>query len=173
MKSYITCFAFILIALIAISCQDNPVDGEAHKTTLDDIRNNPGFSWFEYEFNEYEPDPAVIDSINHKFNPAEYRLIIFAKPSCSCNNDHNNFSHFMKVVHNSSITSEEYELYSMSDTDWEHPYNEQFDLMYLPEAVLMKNDSAIWFVVEEMQKYRQSHSDTISIEQSLMRGLEH
>jgi hypothetical protein len=153
------------------ACDDNPVDHNAKKTTIDDIKNNPSYVWFEEEFNSYEPDPAVIDTINHEFQPEIHKLVIFGKPSCSCNNDHNNFSFFMKVVHNAAIQPENYELYSMSDLDWKHPYEDMFSLDYLPEAVVIKNDTEVWMVVEEMKKYRQTHTDTISIEQSLMMGL--
>jgi hypothetical protein len=170
MKNLLLAFAAFLLLSVS-GCNDNPANHDAQQTTLDEIKDNPSFVWFEDEFNSYEPDPAVIDSINHDFAAGEHKLIIFAKPSCSCNNDHNNFSFLMKVIHNSTIKPENYELYSMSDLDWDHPYADQVELMFLPEAVVMKNNAPVWTIVEEMKKYRQNHIDTISIEQSLMIGL--
>jgi len=150
----------ILILIVVIfsaglfySCNEAPANTDAVRMKLEDIEIDPGFTWFSLTYNDYIVEADVMTQIRNKYDPQAHKIIVFAKPSCSCEGDHKYFPRFMKILDSAGIDENHYEIYSTREITNKHPYMSVYKLNHLPEFVVMKNGLPVYSILDSLNYY--------------------
>lgn len=126
---------FILLASILIfSCEENSVANTAKKTTLSEIRQEPGFEWFDYEVAAYSPDPFAVKKIDSLWQIKKSRFILFVNPSCNCSGTQQVFPSIVKSLQVANVPDSAIEIFVMTKTSFSHPYMNKFIIKSLPSC---------------------------------------
>jgi len=156
-----------------MACSDNATSVNAEKMTLQEFVKMPGFTWFNYEFNNYQPDDFIVKEIQKKYNSSEHSFVIFAKPSCSCPGKHIQTSEFYKTLEKAQIPFDKCELFSVTSINNEHPYKSTISLHELPTIIILKNGNPIFSVSDTLNITNSTNKNNdMKIEESLLIGLQ-
>lgn len=165
-KIYILILA--TIGIIIISCNSKDEIQIAKPFTIDEVYNNPNFYWYETEYDAYNYNIEILDSIKTLFNENIFKLIIYTSPSCECGSLYALFPQTIKVLENASLSN--YEIYLIFNVDKkklkvEHPYSHLFQIKTSPSIYLLKSEKYYYDLL--------LHIDTekISIERALLDGI--
>ncbi len=148
MKKLLILTAALLFGLVA--CSDTATAPDAIGYKIDELSNLPGYGWFQEEYNLYDVDTNKINTIRQVFNPQEFKIIYFTRPSCSCPGSHKSFPAINKILNEAGVPIENMEFYSLNSLKSRHPYDSLFQLSYLPSFVIMKNGKAIYSVIDTL-----------------------
>jgi hypothetical protein len=164
----ITLLIFTGIMLLT-GCSNPEQTQKAIKYSIDDIQNNPDFYWYQMEYNLYNFNPHIIDSIANRFDKNELKIIVFTSPSCFCGSIYAKFPQIIKVLDSANIPANNYEIYVTKDTGYklkfDHPYANLFEVKTLPSIYLLKFDSLYYDLLLQV------NTKKISIEEALLEGL--
>ena len=160
---------YFVIILIFVGCGNNDTIEKATKFSIDEVKNTPGFHWFQIEYDTYSYDSAIVDSIGDCFEKDELKIIIFASPGCYCGSLYTRFPQLIKILDGANISENNYEVYVTDDTGnklrFEHPYSNLLNVNTLPAFYLLKSDDSYYDVLLQVNtKY-------ISIEEALLTGI--
>lgn len=131
-----------------ISCEDSPNQYTAQKMQIDNLVKTPGYSWFDVEYNAYEPSQQIVDEIKNNFDQQKHKFLVFLKPACSCPGTHKLFPAFVKSMRMSDIPDASIEYYSMRSNRDAYPYSELFTLNELPAFIVLKDGIPIYSVTD-------------------------
>lgn len=162
----------LLISLILLSgCSDNlSYNQDAIRLTVSDIESTPT-SIFKYEKENYLPtDTNAIKEIANYFDKSKHKIYLYADFSCACSNQQLDIAHLCKVFILCNIPDSSYEIYSMKSKTSKHPYSSFFTISDLPECIVMKDTSAVYFMLDTM-RYYELFGQNIPVEQLLLNGL--
>lgn len=166
----------ILLALIifATSCDDSTVQEDAVLMTVEELAVTPGYTWFNTEYELYQPDQTVIDQIKELYSIDDHDFLIFVQPSCSCPGTHRLFPKFVKSMNISGIDESEYKIYSMSSTSTHTPYDTMLTINRLPAFFVLKNGQPIYSIIDTID-YNYLHDILYpnKIEEYLLEALKH
>ncbi len=165
MKKYYVYLLMLAIFSIISSCTDNPVI-DAQTMDAEELKNLPGFSWYEFEVNSYNPLDTCITAVKSKFNPNTDKFIVYVKPSCACTGTYKQFPAFMKTMSEIGIPKENYTVYSMSSTYNNYPEKSQFKIMELPTFMLLRNNQPVYSISDTFN-LRDKATDSLRLEQVL------
>lgn len=161
----------ILMSIVSLftfsSCEENSVTAEARLTTMEDLMVQPGFAWFVENKNKYTPNPTVINELKNK--QIEDKIFLFVKPSCGCVGTKQRFPEFMKIIEESGIPKEKYEIYFMGDESDKHPYQTKITIKDLPSFYVKRGDNYI-SLVEDYDK-RKNTNPNITLEEVFLDAL--
>ncbi len=165
MKTY-TKILLILAIIVISACQE--ISNEAERITVADIIDNKvsGFNWFSFEYSDYNINSELVEQISEKYQQELYKFIIFTTPTCSCGKEYRKFPQFVKILDSSNVSKDNYEIYSVGDINFSHPYENVFTLKAIPAFMILKNGVAIYSVNDTLLKY-----SSLSLEEALLQGL--
>ncbi len=126
-------FAFI------VACNDSPVINEGVQHTLASFRVEPGVSWFDLHYQEYEPNDSLCNLIKEQYDSETYSLVMFTNYLCDCNEYSTYLSQIAKIYSYCDIPDSNITIFLMTATDDETPYKGQITINSFPEAYLFKN----------------------------------
>jgi hypothetical protein len=164
---------FLVLFTLISACSDNPTNVTAEKMSLPQLVITPGYTWFNYELDNYQPDSFIINEIKATYNSSEHSFIIFAKPSCSCPGKHKQSPEFVKTLKQANIPIEKCEFYSMTSINNFHPLQESIVIKELPTIVVLKNGVPVFSVSDTLNNINNANpNNAIKVEQSLLFGLQ-
>ncbi len=129
-KIYI--FIILFFSLLIASCDENIGDNTAKKKTLTEIRTEPGFEWFDYEFSTYSPDSSALKEIDSLWQIKKSRFLIFVNPSCNCSGTQKVFPSIVKSLKAGNVPDSAIEIFVMIKETYSHPYMNNFKIESLP-----------------------------------------
>ncbi|MDC1068454.1 hypothetical protein OAQ99_04775 [Candidatus Kapabacteria bacterium] len=141
-----------ILILLGISCSESDIDKEAQQITKLELENTAGYEWFISEYQNYEPDNILINSINNNLDTDE-KLLLFIKPSCQCRGTQKDFPQLMKSIDLATIPQNKLEIYSMKE-DYTHPYLNEIQFSELPQAYLVKSGKIRYSIFDSLNNYR-------------------
>ncbi|MCO5252087.1 MAG: hypothetical protein M9949_11815 [Candidatus Kapabacteria bacterium] len=147
MKRYIL---ILLSVAFIMSCEDSSTQHTAQLMQLDNLVRTPGYSWFDIEYNAYEPNQQMLDEIKNNFDPQIHKFLVFLKPACSCPGTHKLFPAFVKGADLSGIPDANIEYYSMRSNRDAYHYSDLFTLNELPAFIILKNGQPIYSITDTM-----------------------
>ncbi|MBI5325411.1 MAG: hypothetical protein HZB41_09105 [Ignavibacteriae bacterium] len=164
-------FTFLFIFLIITSCSENvSYNEDAIKLTVKEITSTQLNKWFENEMNDYNPDTNVVNEIKNNFDTNRHKIYLYANFACGCTDQQTDIAHLCKVFSKCNIPESSFEIYSMSNKNSKHPYKNKFTINYMPECIVMKDTTAVYFVIDTM-RYLYSIGSSETIEKLLLNGL--
>lgn len=162
---------FLGFVSFIISCESNPVASEAELMNLTELSKTPGFQWFDLEIDKYNPDTSSINLIKQEFNPAEYNIVMYVKPSCSCPGTQQQFPALIKTLRQAGISELSYKVYSMNSEAALHPYDSIFKVNELPTFILFKDNKPVYSIGDTFY-IGQRTGKTYKLEELLAKGLQ-
>ncbi len=165
MKKYLLLILLFIVMSIIYSCSENPVI-DAEIMDAEELKNLPGFSWYEFELNSYVPFDTSITAIKSKFNPNTDKFLVYVKPSCACTGTYKQFPAFMKIMSEIGVPKENYKVYSMTSTFNNYPEMDMFKIIELPTFILMRNGAPVYSVADTFNLREQS-MDSLRLEHVL------
>ncbi|GAB1370487.1 hypothetical protein MASR1M45_05480 [Candidatus Kapaibacterium sp.] len=166
-------YTFLLVVSVIIaSCSDTGNNVTAEKMTIQQLAVTPGYTWFNFEFNQYTPDSFAITEIKKEYNADAHSFVIFAKPSCSCPGKHKQTPEFVKTLDLSQIPMDKCQIYSMASVSNNHPFKGAIEIKELPTIVVLKNGVPVFSVTDTLNSLNDNNpNNPMTIEQTLIMGL--
>jgi hypothetical protein len=165
-------YIFIAASLFFIlACDDNPVQTEAKEATISDLVNSAGFSWYYEERDKYVPDAEIVDKIKQEYNAETHDIYMFVKAACTCPGNHNYFPKVMKTLDEAGIQPGEYKIYTMTNEDNNHPYEEMIKINELPGFFIVKNTQPVYSILDSFL-VDQLRDNELVFEEYILKGLE-
>ncbi len=145
------------IAVIALfiglaACSDSPTIPNALNYEINKLSDIPGYSWFNDEYNDYSPNPALIQSIRESYNASTHKFVFFTRPSCTCPGEHLSFPQVYKILQLAGIPDAAMEFYSMSSIRSKHIYDSGLTINSLPSFFVFKSGSPIYSLSDTLNK---------------------
>ena len=165
MKKHLLSYALLVLSLVIGSCETTTSPaGEAKRVTVDDIRANPGYAWFDIESNSYTTNVDTVALIKSAFKSDKHKIYIHVNPSCSCEGTQKLFPRFMRVMKDAAISDTSFRIYSMPNASTSHPETSQFTITKLPSIFITRNDSLIATL--------NNLSTTLTVEQQVLEAIQ-
>ncbi len=163
-----TGLAAAVLSVIFVACsQTISYNQEAVRVYMKDLLNNTTFAAFKVDMDQYLPDTNIVNQIKTAFNPAQHKIYMFANFSCGCTSQQTDIAHICRVLSDSKIDTSFYEIYSMIQATDKQPYMSRISLKILPEIIVMKDTTAVYFVMDTLNRMFPAPE----IEQLLLNGL--
>ncbi len=151
-----TKYSLYLIAFIAIfllnSCENSTVVSDAKLVTIDGLKKEPGFSWFDGKVIIYNFDTTIVQSIKTNFKPGSDKFFLFVKPSCGCIGTTERFPNFYRIMKEAGIADSNLVIYAMSGVKDNCPLlstkNYSIILSELPSFYRVKNGVPIYSIMD-------------------------
>jgi hypothetical protein len=147
----------LLLSLILFSCQIENEDKTAKLVTLTELLNVlPGFEWFPYEFNRYQPDTSVSRQIDSLWKLKRYNFILFVNPSCNCEGSQVTFPIIVKCLKSGNVPDSSIIIYSMLNETYSHPFSKKFLIKKLPACFTQidSSKSLYYSIIDTFEVYR-------------------
>lgn len=125
-------FLFGVLTIILNACSGEVVEKNAVEKSMNELFITPGFEWFEYEFNQYDPDSLATHLIDSLWKIRQYRFIIFVQPSCNCSETQKIFPSIVKSLKMGNVPDTAIKIYLIMNLDYSHPFEKKFKVMTLP-----------------------------------------
>lgn len=168
MKKYL--ILAVLISFVFVGCNESTTNVDADLTDYETIILQPGFQWIPFRKEQYEPNPNVIDSIKKYYNPNIYSFYIFAKPSCTCEGEHNQLAYLFDIFDESEIEYSNALIYAMNSINNNHPYSDYLTINELPAFYVLK-DNSIFYSIRDTLIKRIENSQEATLEKVLFDAL--
>lgn len=144
MKTKLSLYIVALVSLFVISaCENAPVANDGKLVTIDGLKKEPGFAWFDNEVAAYSPDSNTVKLIKTGFNKSSDKFYLFVKPSCGCVGTTKRFPNFYRVIKEAGIADSNLIIYAMSEPKDNCPLlstlNYSIVLTELPSFYRVKN----------------------------------
>jgi hypothetical protein len=163
-------YLLLFCCIYCVGCENEEAIQTAKKVTLEQIINESAFHWYNPEYNNYQCNQAIIDSIKNDFNKDELKIIIFTSPTCDCGSDekHLRFPQLMKVLNDANITADNYEIYITRDENinFKHPYSNTIKIYSMPAFYILKNGKNVFSITGYL-----SNMENENIEIALLEGI--
>jgi hypothetical protein len=153
-------FLVIILSITVISCSDDEGPRNAQYITLEELRVTPGYEWFDPEYNNYTPDPAVIDSIKNQIQNRSDDFILYVNPSCNCSGTQVLFPASVKVLHEAGIDEPRFKIYTMYNKSDNHPYMDNFIVNDLPSFFTVIDTLPKYSINDSLRVYMQIRPDS-------------
>ncbi len=121
---------------------------EAEEMSLAQLRNTPGYSWFDLEMELYQPDTALVQAIAQAYVPGEHHFTFFVKPECQCQGTTKLFPHVVRILLDAAIPDTAMTIYSMRSIRDKYPHPDVFQLKRLPTIFCTRNGSVVGEISE-------------------------
>ncbi|MCL2039861.1 MAG: hypothetical protein FWG85_05475 [Bacteroidetes bacterium] len=143
MKKICLLILFISLAGVLTNCNSTDDEPLVVQFSVEEIRRNANFYWFNSEYNAYKIDSAILDSIRIFFDSNTQKVAIYCSPGCECGSVYAYFPQFVKVLDSAEISN--YEIFVVISYEenlgkLEHPYSYLFNLASVPSIYLLHSD---------------------------------
>jgi hypothetical protein len=146
---------------------------EAILMTLDEIRNTPGYDWFQPNYGGYNPDKQITDEIKNTFNPVKNHFITFVNPSCACTGTQILFPQLMKILTESGVPESKILIYSLNTVNTKNPYSNLIKLHQLPSLFSVKDSTIKYSVTDTLSLIQELYPDSlVSLEQLILYSIQ-
>lgn len=169
-KHILTFLGFYLL----LSCEVSDSEKNAKLVTFQELINlSPGFEWFPYEYNKYQPDVSVTKEIDSLWRLKGHRFILFVNPSCNCQGTQVIFPTIVKILKSGNIPDSVIIIYSMLNTSYSHPFMNKFKVRNLPACFteIDSNLSKYFSIVDTFELYRLKFPGKYRIEDIVLLSL--
>lgn len=150
----------ILLTISIISCSDDNEPRNAQFITLAELRVTPGYEWFDPEYNNYQPDQTVIDSIKNQIQNSDDEFILYVNPSCNCSGTQVLFPASVKVLYEAGINEPRFKIYTMYNKTDNHPYMNNFTVTDLPSFFTVIDTLPQYSINDSLRTYLQIRPDS-------------
>lgn len=140
----------IFISVLLSSCDTANTERDAALLTIEKLRFTPGYEWYDVEFQNYTPNQATISQIKTILSNKDFNYYIFVNPSCACTGTQKQFPAIMKVLIESGVQENKFEIYSMLKTTNNHPYKNKLKINELPSFFIVKDSIPISSVLDTL-----------------------
>jgi len=160
-KNTLRSIFFIIAIIFFASCSES--EKNAQKITLEDIYSNKvrGYDWFDFEYQDYNLNKDNLQDIRSNFNVEAHKILIYTSPSCSCGREFRKFPAFIKILDSAGISKESYEIYSIGDRDFSHPYKDLFKINIIPSFIVLHDNAPVYSINDTILKYTSSTSNDL------------
>ncbi len=134
---------FLLLFALLVACNDSPVIKDGVEHTLTSIRKEPGLSWFDYHYQEYQPIDSLCTLIKQEYDPSIYHVVMFTSYLCNCEDNSTYLPHLAKIMTYCDIPDSNMTIYLMTSVDADTPYKSKVVIEEFPEAYLFKNGEPV------------------------------
>lgn len=141
---------FILISVFLSSCDTTNTERDASLLTIEKLRFTPGYEWYDVEFQSYTPNPNTIAQIKNILKNKDFNYYIYVNPSCACTGTQKQFPSIMKVLTESGVPENKFEIYSMLKTTNNQPHKNKLKVNELPAFFIVKDSIPIKSVLDTL-----------------------
>ncbi|MGQ9818731.1 MAG: hypothetical protein ACUVQ1_02225 [Candidatus Kapaibacteriales bacterium] len=128
----INIFLFSILLILLHACTGEEVEKKAVEKTINQLFVTPGFEWFGYELNLYQPDSLATHQIDSLWRIRQYRFILFAQPSCTCDETQKIFPSIVKSLKVGGVPDSAIKVFLILNLDYSHPFEKKFKVVSLP-----------------------------------------
>jgi hypothetical protein len=150
MKFATNFFVFCLFVLFFTSCDTTNTEKDATLLTIEQLRFTPGYEWYDLEYQSYTPNPVTIAQIKNVLMTKDFNYYIYVNPSCACTGTQKQFPSIMKVLIESGVSQNKFEIYSMLKTSYNHPYKNRLRINDLPAFFVVKDSIPLISVIDTL-----------------------
>lgn len=147
MKSFILLAAAALSLVIVQGCntstQPDPV---AQELTLAQLRQTPGFAWFDGEVSSYNADAITVSQISAEYQAKKQKVYMFVNPSCSCTGTKKRFPWITRILNDAGVSENDIVVVSMQSESNKHPYMNRFTVRGLPSFFITKDEATVFAI---------------------------
>ena len=162
----------LAMTFFIVSCTENvSYNEEATRMYLPTSFETSGLAWFKPEMDTYKPDTSIINQIKTVFDSTKHKILLYADFTCSCTSKQSDIADMCRVLSDAKIDTSHYEIYSIRNSTNNHPHKNQFTLVELPQIVVLKDTTAVFFVMDSVRYYRDIIHTNAPIEKFLLDGL--
>lgn len=161
--------AVVLSIFIFTSC-DDPASPPASLITIEQLKQDPGYQWFNDAYYKYQANDSLVQLIEEKFKSTKDSFVVYVKPSCSCSGTLNEFPALIKIFDAAGVNSTQYKLFSMTSDNAQHPYQDIFKINMTPALLTIRNGSTHYSVLDTFYLYRKLQKPRL-IEEILLDAL--
>ncbi|MFA7326485.1 MAG: hypothetical protein WC121_07475 [Candidatus Kapaibacterium sp.] len=155
---------FVLMLGLFISCSDTttePIDKNATKVSMDELKTQPGFETFETSYNTYTPNSDYVDSLKSVFSSSDDQFYFYLKMDCQCNASTKLLPRMLKTIDAAGISHDNINMYIMLDESYSYPEKDFITVTDLPQ-LFAKSGSEIYDLT--------STPDSVSVESELFKS---
>lgn len=129
----------LLLSLVTISCTTSSDVPPARLLQLESLGTQAGFSWFDVEVQQYQPNPADIQQLTSALaaDPS-LRFYIFVNPSCSCVGTQKLFPQLYRTLRDAGVPAAKIFAYDMRKYSAAHPHQQLLPVRQLPTIYVTK-----------------------------------
>jgi len=138
MKKLLLLIAFSLL-IFSCSEDDDSVSTEAEQIDFNYLSDASGYAWFNATVATYTPYDSTIQIIQQKYDTSMYDVVMYVKPSCSCDGTQKKFPYLVKSLRAAGVPDSEITIYSINKHTDKHPRMNELTLTDLPTFYLYKN----------------------------------
>lgn len=171
----ITQTAIICLLFSLLACEVSDGDKTAKFITIKELSQiTPGYEWFPYEFNKYQPDGTISKEIDSLWKIKKYNFVIFVNPSCNCQGTQVTFPMIVKCLKAGNIPDSSIIIYSMLRETYMHPYINKIHVNKLPSCftVIDTSKSVYFSVVDTFEVYQLKYPGKYKMEHIIKFSLE-
>ena len=171
MKKNISVLFLIFITMLMVACEETTApEHKAVQMTKSELSETIGYTWFNGYWNYYQTNDSLTQIIDTTINRNIHKFVLFIEPECSCKELVKEPAYIVKVLDNSNINEDNYELWGMGSVDAEHPYENILNIKKLPFIGLMRNDDFVYSILDSFIKFKAYRN--VSLEQVILESLE-
>jgi hypothetical protein len=157
---------------LCVSCGDENDNVVAVRTTVNEIKKNPDYFWFDESYDSYSFYSKTVEKIKANFNNSVHKIVIFAGYDCLCGTEYLKFPYFVKILDSANISEENYEIFIMGNTEYANPYSHLFKANSLPAFVVFNKEQPIYSINDTLLKYKtQNNAPFNTLEEALLESL--
>ena len=156
---------FTILMFLCISCVNENENVATIKVTLEEIKQNPNFSWFDKDYDSYPVNSNAIQDIKDNFDSINHKIIIFTAWDCLCGKEYLKFPYFIKILDSANISEKNYEIFIMGTIESQHPYSALFKVAKIPSFNILYDGHFVYSVNDTAIKYSKT------LEPALLEGL--
>ncbi|MCX6147565.1 MAG: hypothetical protein NTW25_10010 [Candidatus Kapabacteria bacterium] len=148
-----TNYKLFILALISLfifnACENANVTSDGKQVTIEGLKKEPGFAWFDNEVAAYAPDSAIVKQIKAGFNLSTDKFYLFVKPSCGCVGTTKRFPNFYRVMREAGIADSNLVIYAMSTAEDNTPFKSaSWKLNELPAFFRVKAGMPVYSIMD-------------------------
>lgn len=147
MKSILSFAVAALLILGTAGCNStNDPDSVGEQITLTQLRQTPGFTWFDPTVASYTPNSAIVSQIATEFQAKKQKVYLFVKPMCTCVGTTQRFPHTIRILQDAGLTENDIIIVSMHSAKDKHPFSDRFTVRGLPSFFITRAESPVFAI---------------------------
>lgn len=151
MKRIRTIIYLLLILIASWSCEDNAIEPDAIKMTIEEVAETPGYLWISDVLNSYVGDTILKPQIKQMLDTNRDYFLIYTRAACSCISEKKEFAYIVKIFRDLNFPESKYEIFAMTARSNNHPYMDKFKLNELPAIIYLRNGVPYYSLLDTLE----------------------
>jgi hypothetical protein len=172
MKNHAILFLFAILTIVLASCSNTEEPANTELMTIEKIEATPGYSWFKPRYDDFKPDSLMLLKIKAAYNINTDIFILYAKPSCSCEDAMKIFPNIVKTLDSAGVPPSNILIYSMQNANSPQPWQSKLKVNSIPAAYLLRDSMPVYSIIDTINYLKKNDpNDLTSIETLILKAL--